>query len=198
MYKVFINEVPVFFTEINTSLTSFKSVLYQELDCQFLFHEISKNPEVKINVICDNLENDWLNFLLNFQVREAAGGVVKNKAKDLLWIYRFDKWDLPKGHIEKGESKNVAAIREVEEECNVSGLVIDKELQTTYHVFEHKGNKVMKVTYWFLMHTTIESQTLVPQTEEGITAVCFKNSNDSLKCLSNTYGNIKLLMEEIL
>lgn len=198
MYKVFINEVPFFFTENNTILNGFKSVLYKELDLHFFFSVTRQNPNAKINVICDNLQNDWLNFLENFEIRAAAGGLVKNNIGEFLWIYRFDKWDLPKGHVEKGESKEIAAIREVEEECNVSGLIIDKEIETTYHIFEYKGIKVLKKTYWFLMHTTIENQELIPQIEEGITRVCFKNKEDSLNCLSNTYGNIKLLFHGVL
>lgn len=198
MYKVFINEVPVFFTEKNNVLTGFTSVKYQELNFRNMYLEIQKNHKAKINVICDNLENDWCNFLLNFQVREAAGGVVRNTHDEILWIYRFDKWDLPKGHIEKGESKKVAAVREVEEECNVSGLIIDKELETTYHIFEHKNVLVMKVTYWFAMHTEHLELNLIPQEEEGITQVVFKSISASKECLTNTYGNIKLLLEQLL
>ena len=100
MYKVFINEVPVFFTDNDTVLDGFKAVKYQELDFQFFFNEIHENLSAKINVICENLLNDWLSFLENFEVREAAGGLVQNKSGSYLWIYRFDKWDLPKGHIE--------------------------------------------------------------------------------------------------
>ncbi|WP_157359328.1 NUDIX hydrolase [Wenyingzhuangia fucanilytica] len=198
MYKVFINEVPVFFTEKNNELAGFFSVKYQELDFLNMYQQIQKNLAAKINVICDNLENDWCNFLLNFQVRSAAGGVVKNTHDEILWIYRFDTWDLPKGHIENGESKEIAAVREVEEECNVTELKIDKELETTYHVFEHKGVLVMKVTYWFAMHTNLKDFDLVPQVEEGITKVVFKSVQDSKKCLENTYGNIKLLLEQLL
>jgi len=197
MYKVFINQVPVFFTENNKKTDNFLFVYYKDIDCQFVFDQIAKNPEIKIKVICSDLESDWSDFLLSFQVRKAAGGVVKNIDDKILWIHRFDKWDLPKGHVEKGESKEIAAVREVEEECNVGGLVIDKELETTYHIFEHNGVQVMKITYWFLMHTEIENQILIPQKEEGITEVCFKNKEESLNCLSNTYHNIQILLQEI-
>ncbi|MGY5351186.1 NUDIX hydrolase [Wenyingzhuangia sp. IMCC45533] len=198
MYKVFINEIPVFFTDNDTVLDGFKTIKYQELDFHFFVSEIQENPSVKINVICENLPNDWLSFLENFEVREAAGGVVQNKSGSYLWIHRFGKWDLPKGHIEKGESKELAAMREVEEECNVSGLVIDKPLPTTYHVFFHQEKNIMKVTYWFKMYTHQQNQELIPQEEEGITEVYYKTKEESLKCLSNTYKNIKLLLLPIL
>ena len=51
---------------------------------------------------------------------EAAGGLVKNENGDYLFIYRNDKWDLPKGKIEKDEKTKVAAVREVEEECGIA------------------------------------------------------------------------------
>lgn len=197
MYKVFFNENLLVFTDNPTVAQGFHTEKFKDLDLQFFFKKLLKASDAKIQVICENLEVDWQRFLLNFQIREAAGGVVKNELEELLWIYRFDKWDLPKGHIEEGESKEVGALREVEEECNVTELTIEKELETTYHVFEHKGLMVLKVSYWFLM-TTKGIQDLVPQIEEGITDVCFKNRGESKKCLSNTYGNIKTLLEGII
>lgn len=197
MYKVFFNENLVIFTDNPTVMQGFHTEKFIDLDLQFFIEQLWKSHNAKIQVICQNLENDWQRLLLNIEVRKAAGGVVKNELNEYLWIYRFDKWDLPKGHIEKGESKEIAAVREVEEECNVSGLKIEKELETTYHVFLHKGTTVLKVTYWYLMHTS-KIQELVPQIEEGITEVCFKNRVESLRCLSNTYGNIELLLKEVL
>lgn len=197
MYKVFFNENLVVFTDSPTVMQGFHTEKFIDLDLQFFIEQLWKSHNTKIQVICQNLENDWQRLLLNLEVRRAAGGVVKNELNEYLWIYRFDKWDLPKGHIEKGESKEIAAVREVEEECNVSGLKIEKELETTYHVFLHKDVTVLKVTYWYLMHTE-KTQDLVPQLEEGITEVCFKNRVESLNCLSNTYGNIELLLKDVL
>ncbi len=198
MYKVFINEVLVFFTTNDTVLEDGETVAYQELDFHFFLNGVHQNCLAKINVICENLPHDWCNFLENFEVREAAGGVVQNKSGSYLWIYRFGTWDLPKGHIEKGESKEIAALREVEEECNVRDLEIEKALQTTYHVFKQGTKNIMKVTYWFQMKTTQENDVLIPQVEEGITEVVYKTKEASLACLNNSYGNIKLLFKDIL
>jgi hypothetical protein len=38
---------------------------------------------------------------------------------------------------------------------------------------------------------------LQPQIEEGITKVIYKNKEDVKKALENTYGNIKLLFENM-
>ena len=43
-------------------------------------------------------------------VVKAAGGLVYNHKKEILFIYRNSKWDLPKGGIEKGETKEEAAM----------------------------------------------------------------------------------------
>lgn len=198
MYKLFINENSVFFTDINLGVEGFQTVWFQEIDFQKLWQQLAVSNAAKINIICKNLSEDWKTFLLNFEIREAAGGVVFNNQRELLWIYRFDKWDLPKGHIEQGESKEIAAIREVEEECGLNNLSIVKELLTTFHVFEHKGKKILKKTYWFLMDCNLEAFDLKPQLEEGIEQVVFKDKSASKDCLNNTYQNIKILLSEIL
>ena len=51
---------------------------------------------------------------------EAAGGLVVNAAGKLLVIERLGVWDLPKGKLESGETAQVAALREIEEECGIS------------------------------------------------------------------------------
>ena len=42
-------------------------------------------------------------FSAMFRIIEAAGGLVKNKKNEWLFIFRNGKWDLPKGKIENGE-----------------------------------------------------------------------------------------------
>ena len=76
------------------------------------------------------------------------------------------KWDLPKGKVDKGESIENAAVREVEEETGVTGLVIEKFLRTTYHVFKRNGEYQLKQTHWFLMSTDYDGK-LVAEKAEG-------------------------------
>src|SRR5690349_14410386 len=54
-----------------------------------------------------------------FKVVKAAGGLIRKKEKFLM-IYRLKKWDLPKGKREKNEKYKQTAVREVQEECNIS------------------------------------------------------------------------------
>ena len=145
-----------------------------------------------IYLFCNDLEECWREFQSKFKVQKAAGGKVYNLNNDVLFIYRFGKWDLPKGKLEKGESIKECAIREVEEECGITNLSIENPLETTYHIFERKGNIILKITYWFLMNTSYTGE-LTPQIEEGIEQVLFKNSSETSDALKNSYENIRLM-----
>jgi 8-oxo-dGTP pyrophosphatase MutT (NUDIX family) len=129
-------------------------------------------------------------FSAMFRIIEAAGGLVKNKKNETLFIFRNGKWDLPKGKIEKGEGVKIAAVREVQEECGISGLTIIKELPSTYHTYFMEEKAILKRTHWFEMRCD-EASALVPQTEEGITQVKWIASNDLKQVIDNTYESIK-------
>jgi 8-oxo-dGTP pyrophosphatase MutT (NUDIX family) len=101
---------------------------------------------------------------------EAAGGLVKNDKGEYLLIHRRGRWDLPKGKLEKKESVENAAIREVEEECGITGVNIVKPLISTYHTYPVKNGLALKKTTWFEMLYTGRSQPK-PQTEEDINEV---------------------------
>ena len=97
------------------------------------------------------ISHEWENFISNFQLVVAAGGYVKNKSREILFIKRNGIWDLPKGKLENNESLFKCAEREVEEECGVSGLEIINELPSTYHCYQtKKGKWILKRTYWYL------------------------------------------------
>ena len=193
MYKVFVNDKPIIITssskkENNFDLYSFKSISF--------FEVLNKLKNTNINGIVlysTDLKEDWFNFLSNLNIIPAAGGLVLNNKKEILFIYRNNVWDLPKGWIEKGESIEDAAIREVEEECGIRNLKLIKPLLTTHHIYHQNGIN-LKETHWFLMHTDDEGN-LTPQIEEGITQVVFKNDLETKKALKNTYQNIKLVYD---
>src|ERR1700730_7271010 len=54
-----------------------------------------------------------------FQVILAAGGLVMDQHKQVLLIHRKGKWDLPKGKLDKKESLEACALREVKEETGL-------------------------------------------------------------------------------
>ena len=193
MYKVFINDKPIIITSSSKKenifpVYNFKNIVFDEV-----LNKLKSSDIKGINLFSNELENDWLIFTQNMKVIPAAGGLVLNPKKEVLFIFRNNFWDLPKGKIEKGESIETAGIREVEEECGIFNLSIKKKLITTYHIFFYKGIK-LKETHWFLMTSDFDKQ-LVPQIEEGITEVGFKNQKEIDEALKNTFANIKLVYD---
>lgn len=192
MYKVFVNDCPIILTENKNISTNFEIRVFEKQLVLGIVQQMFDGEITGICFICNDLELCLSDFQSYLKVEKAAGGKVFNQNQEVLFIYRFNKWDLPKGRLEIGESIEECAIREVEEECGISNLIIEKQLETTYHIFQRKNKTIFKITYWFLMNTTFEGA-LVPQTEEDIEQVVYKNEDEIKKALTNTYKNIKLL-----
>jgi 8-oxo-dGTP pyrophosphatase MutT (NUDIX family) len=124
-----------------------------------------------------------------FRIMEAAGGLVLNPNGKSLMIFRRGKWDLPKGKLDKGETPEEAALREVNEETGIKKLKLEGHLITTYHSYTHKKQRILKRTYWYLM-TIPNTQKATPQAEEDITLAKWV-AKDKLKAkLKNTYPSI--------
>jgi len=131
----------------------------------------------------------WNKFKKIFMRVEAAGGLVQNRHGEYLLIFRNKKWDLPKGKQEKKETIEAAALREVQEECGVSGLSIIKPLQTTYHIYELEGWDMLKHSHWFAMSTESEEE-LKPQQEEGIEKAVWAKPEQIKDYATNMYPSV--------
>lgn len=59
-------------------------------------------------------------------------------------------WSLPKGHIETGETAEQAAVREVEEETGIAGVILG-ELGTIDFWFVADGRRIHKTVRHYLM-----------------------------------------------
>lgn len=191
MYKVFVNDTPIIITSSSKNENRYDVYLFKNIVFDEILHKANEASINGILLYSENLADDWITFTNHLEVVSAAGGLVLNNKREILFIYRNGIWDLPKGKIEKGESTEIAAIREVEEECGIFNLSIVKELVTTYHIYYQNGIK-LKETYWFLMTSNYNDE-LTPQLEEGITEVCFKNETETKNVLQNTYANIKIV-----
>ena len=129
---------------------------------------------------------------------EAAGGIVRNRKKEYLFIKRLGVWDLPKGKLHKREPVQDGALREVTEETGLTNLAIAKQLPSTYHIYtDRKGREILKETYWFEM-MSYEDQLLVPQLEEDITEVKWFTAGVLDIPLQNTYASLRQLLESYL
>ena len=105
----------------------------------------------------------------------AAGGLVVRQKKGeirLLLIYRRGAWDLPKGKIDKGETIEACAVREVQEEVGIKELRILAPAGTTVHGYPEGKRFMVKRTWWYFMETPERSFT--PEKREGIEKVKWK------------------------
>ncbi len=194
MYKVFINDKPIILTDSPQIGLSFEVYDYENVVFEEILHKLKKNKIKGVLLYCRDLQKCWADFQTHFKVIRAAGGLVVNDSDEFLFIYRGNRWDLPKGRIEKDESIESTAVREVEEECGISRLSLKNHLVTTYHIFTHNHRDKLKVTDWFLMRSDYQG-TLTPQREEGITIAEFKNKEATQEALQNTYANIHLVFK---
>ena len=205
MYKVFFNDSTI---QIGgESKKSLKNNITQVVDCENhvfvneLISEIESGGKI-IDFVIQG-ENDcrlWDCFKSQFTEIPAAGGLVMKGNRSLLFIKRLGVWDLPKGKIEKTETPECAAIREVEEECGVKGLQIIRLLDSTFHIYrspylKFPDNLVLKETKWFLMRCADE-QTLIPQVEENIEEVRWFKIDDLDKVMANTYLSLREFLKK--
>ena len=195
MYKVFVNDKPLFLTNHISKETDFQLFLLESIDIEQLIVKIFQNKINKAYLYHPDERLIMKTLKTKITVCKAGGGLVYNQKGEVLFIFRNGKWDLPKGGIEKGEEIENTAIREVEEETGVNGLSISHKLQKTYHVFRRNGKYKLKITHWFEMQSNFEG---IPQgqLEEGIEKVAWLNPEQIKEALKNSYENIKLLFEE--
>jgi 8-oxo-dGTP pyrophosphatase MutT (NUDIX family) len=130
----------------------------------------SDNSILSANVYGPNIGHIWKIFRIYFTEAPAAGGLVRHTSGKYLFIEKKGKLDLPKGHIEPDEEPEACALREVKEECGISGHFILKSLQPSYHTYSWEGISYLKMTSWFLMKYEGPMITQ-PQVKEGITKV---------------------------
>ena len=134
-------------------------------------------------------------FKDRFSIAEAAGGLVENEKSQYLFIYHRERWSLPKGHIEWQESPEHAAVREVKEETGIQQVRLGPPLLKTYHTFKRSRKWIFKITHWYKMQAD-SSERLIPQEEEDITAIEWKDKQswDSIK--NESYPQIRQILSQ--
>lgn len=199
MYKVFFNDRAVYLTD------DFSRSFQQKYGLFFKYRENEGLKEIleiytklsrikSLTLFHYDIEELRDNFRTCFHQIDAAGGVVKNKKGEFLFIYRRGKWDLAKGKVDKGETFAQAAVREVTEETGLSKLDIERPLMSTYHTYEYKGDIALKKTYWFEMFYNGDD-TPVPQTEEDIEEAKWFKPEELFIPFQNTFPLIEDLFK---
>jgi len=127
----------------------------------------------------------------------AAGGLIVNEKNELLMIFRRQKWDLPKGKLDEGESIENCAIREVKEETGLQAEFCGGLIGLTYHDYFDKWSKedVTKETHWFGMKVC-GPQIAVPQAEEEITEVKWIPKYELDNYMKASYPTISAIIDK--
>ena len=196
MYTIFKNECTIILTDSLKNKDDFNFYDWIDFDLNSLLQKIDASNSLTIYLYHTDIKFLWNEFKKKFKIIEAAGGVVLNNKKEILFIYRLDKWDLPKGKVEKGEEIRETAIREVQEECGIVNLDLKEFLMKTYHIYDEKEDQILKISHWFKMKSN--EKYFIPQLEEDITKVEWKDNNEVQNALKNTYPNIKLLIKSLI
>ncbi|HEV7705468.1 MAG TPA: NUDIX hydrolase [Gemmatimonadaceae bacterium] len=125
----------------------------------------------------------------------SAGGVVYRveQGRPLYLLIRdsYRNWGFPKGHLEKQELAEAAALREVAEETGLNDLVVRGELATIDWHFRFRGKLIHKICHFFLMES--ENASTSPQREEGITACRWVPIDEALALIS--YANAREVLQ---
>ena len=180
MYKVFFND-KIFYVSNNLDSYDFSNV-----SDFMLCLKKDKLKKKKYNIMSQSFDF----FSSHFHKIDAAGGLVVNNDK-FLFIYKNNKWDLPKGKIEEKENSEKAALREVSEETGLVNIRLKKFLTKTFHIYFDKA-WFLKTTFWFLMDT--EDIDLSPQKNEGITNAQWFYKSEIEQVVKNSYLNIRCVV----
>jgi len=125
------------------------------------------------------------------KIIKAAGGIVLNPNKEILFIFRRGKWDLPKGKLDEGETMEECAVREVEEETGIREIIVHNFIGITSHEYFDKwvNEDVIKESHWYEMEIKT-MQSLIPQTEEDIEDIKWVSMKELDTYLADSYVNI--------
>ncbi len=194
MYKVFFKDRTVYFGddfskifERNSGLFYKYNNIHELTELVHAFYFLEKID--KLFIFHDDILTLFDEFKACFNYVEAGGGVVLNEKGEFLVMLRNGIWDLPKGKLEKKESFESAALREVEEETGLDQLKIVQPVLSTYHTYQEKDKMILKKTKWYEMLFTGD-KVPVPEAEENITETRWVVPGNTDFIRKNTYPSV--------
>ena len=111
MYTIYVGNKPIYLTTNPESAEGFKTYKLGSVNLPRIIRKLNRTDLEGVFLVHKNEDKLLKKFLKKLPNVIAGGGKVFNDKKEILFIYRNNKWDLPKGKIEKGESIEETAIR---------------------------------------------------------------------------------------
>ena len=133
---------------------------------------------------------------MNNHLITSGGVVIQNH--QILFIFKNGRWDLPKGHLEEGNSSKESALIEISEETGLpkKNLTVLKKLIPTHYHKRVQGEMIVKKTIWYLVEFNGNmDMPLIPDKNEGITECRWFSLNELVLVLEESHERIRYLME---
>ncbi len=153
---------------------------------RFAFEAAPEHLEIE----ADDMQAAFRAITSQLRVDVAAGALVRNAAGRALLFWRRGAWDMPKGHLEEGETLEQCALREVQEETGLQHLALGKPICTTYHTYRDAEDFVLKESHWFRMTLTAHDEVRV-QREEDIETARWCCDSQLQELLKGAYPSIR-------
>jgi len=133
---------------------------------------------------------------MNNRLITSGGVVIQNH--QILFIFKNGRWDLPKGHLEEGNSSKETALIEISEETGLpkKNLTVLKKLIPTHYHKRVQGEMIVKKTICYLFEFNGNmDMPLIPDKNEGITECRWFSLNELVLVLEESHERIRYLME---
>ncbi len=195
--KIYFDDKPLFLCdhlteEINVYAHHDDAILIDEFShpaVNSMIHEMRREKVHAGIFVHPDLETLKKAFWKKFILVQAGGGLVSNGKGQYLFMLRRGKWDLPKGKLDKGETLEQCAVREVGEETGLHGVRLEAPLLVTYHTYDENGKHILKETHWYRV-TASAAQPTTPQLEEQITELVWAGGKEIAAFSKNTFPSI--------
>ncbi len=210
--KIYFNDKPLFLAdgmsdEIQVYAHHDDAILIDEFShpaVNAMIHEMRREKVHAGIFIHQDLVTLKKAFWKKFNLVQAGGGLVNNGEQAWLFMFRRGKWDLPKGKLDAGETREKCAIREVVEETGLRAVHLDSTLLITYHTYDENGKHILKETHWYRMSVP-GGYAAVPvpderiarfQADEAITEVIWADKDRIAALTKNTFPSIIDVLKE--
>ena len=197
MHTIYFNNKPLFLVsslnpDIEEHLHHEETVFIDEFNShtvKAMIHEMESPRILRGVFLHEDPEAVLKQFKKKLELVVAAGGLAHTDRNEVLLILRRGKWDLPKGKLDKGESLETCAIREIKEETGLVNVSLEGPLTITYHTYHEFGKHILKESHWYLMKAE-KQENFIPQLDEDIEKCLWVPMDEISPYMENTHASI--------